>query len=196
MVLRTLLLLAFLLTFFVDCKSPTDEIAESFDTVNASLTKSDSMLLGGQYLPLYDEIQKKREKDPQLAAEVDQFVLAVNDARQLIDSLKQALIRVDSTLERTDVAAKFLNENTIEPGFTNKLKAVYRLSASLTKNEFSYQVDSLFQFGKEMEANPNWMSGYFERTPTVAVITILSKLENDCLNLAVFTLERVKSRFN
>lgn len=196
MVLRTLLLLAFLLTFFVDCKSPTDEIAESFDTVNASLTKSDSMLLGGQYLPLYKEIQKKREKDPQLAAEVDQFVLAVNDARQLIDSLKQALIRVDSTLERTDVAAKFLNENTIEPGFTNKLKAVYRLSASLTKNEFSYQVDSLFQFGKEMEASPNWMSGYFERTPTVAVITILSKLEHDCLSLALFTLERVKSKFN
>lgn len=60
MVLRTLLLLAFLLTFFVDCKSPTDEIAESFDTVNASLTKSDSMLLA---VNIYRYIKKYRRKE-------------------------------------------------------------------------------------------------------------------------------------
>jgi len=195
MKLQLLIFSSCLTALFASCQPSTNSTLEEFKKVDSSLQKSNSLSNGNTYLTLYENIQDKKNKNPQLAFKADTLFEATEDALKFIDTLKQKLTDLDPSGAKIDIGSKLLMNNENSVRLTNKLRTVYfSCTSSMVDNEERIHADNIFSIEKEIKTNKDWTSTYFDRTPTVAVITILNKFKNDCSNLAVFSLTEIKNR--
>ena len=195
MKLKLLVFISVLTTLIASCQTATNNTLEEFKKIDSSLQKSNSTLIDNVYTTLYGQIQSKKDKNQKLALQADTLFQATNEAYTFIDNLKQKLNELDTAGTRLDIGTNLFINTATSIELTNKLNSVYvSCSLPLVDKQKIIQAQNFFSIEKEIKSNKNWTSLYFDKTPTVAVITILNKLKNDCSNLAVFSLTEIKNR--
>lgn len=195
MKLQLLIFISCLTALFASCQTSTNNTLEEFKRVDSSLKKGNSALVDNTYSTLYKQIQTKKNKNPQLALKADTLFQATQDACKFIENLKQKLNELDPPGTKLDIGSRLLINTENSMTLTNKLNTAYfSCTSSLVDKQEKIEADSIFSIQEEIKTNKNWTSTYFDKTPTVAVITVLNKLKNDCSNLAVFSLTEIKNR--
>lgn len=158
-----------------NCQSPSENINNAFKTVDKSLEKSNSVL-SNSIEGLYSAINSNRQKNEHLAVKADSIYFATNRANNLIDSLKGVLLFQDKSGTNLETATKLLVSTNTGDDLTNVLLNVYANTNSYNiDNSNRPRLDSMLQSFKEIQNDEQWTNKYFEMTPTVAAITILSK---------------------
>ena len=184
-----------LLLFLTHCQSPSDQIKKAFDTVDKSLEKSNSVL-NNSIDGLYSTINSVRQKNEPLALKADTIYFVTKQTSNYIDSLKEIMQLQDTLGNNLSVATKLLVFTPTGDILGKALLNVYTNAKSYPiENARQSELDSTLQSFQEIQNNKDWTKIYFEKTPTVAAMTILSKFQNDCKNVATITLTHIKKRF-
>ena len=180
--------------FLTHCQSPSDQIKDAFKTVDKSLEKSNDVF-SNSIEGLYSAINSIRQKNEQLALKADSIYFATNEANKFIDSLKQTMQFQDTSGTNLNLATKLLVFTNTGDSLAKVLLDVYANTNSYPFDNTKRQgLDSVLQPIREVQSDKQWTKKYFERTPTVAAMTILSKFQNDCTNAAAITLGDIKLR--
>jgi gliding motility-associated protein GldM len=180
----------------------SSEILNAFKVVDASLQKSNSSIEGSN-ATIFQSLKDKLSK-PETKEKADIWAPRANDAKtfadqmynkveQLKDSLKRAAgynpEKGDSTFKEDDLEAATRLFITNKKGtqllqdLTNFKTQILGISPEISK-EFANKLPLDLSVPKSQSANKNlsWEYNYFHMSPTVAVLTILSKFENDIRN--------------
>jgi flagellin-specific chaperone FliS len=169
---------------------------DAFKTVNDSLNKSiavDHFAVD----ELYFYIKQNRQKNEALAVQADKLYASTKEAHRFIEDLKQELELKDSSRVSTVIPAQLLGSIETSDRLSQKLSAIYDYShAALNDKNKSRSLDSTLAAFKEIRNNKQWTTKYFDRTPTIAVITILSKFQYDCQDAARFVLGDIKQHLD
>lgn len=190
---RLLFALPFLL-FWMHCQSPSDQIKDAFDTVDNSLKKSNDVL-ENSIDGLYSTINSVRQKNEQLALNADLIYLSTKLVSEHIDSLKEVMKLEDSLGTNLTIASNLLVSTTTGDILRKELMNVYISAKSYSSSKAKQaELDSTLQSFREIQFNEDWEKIYFEKTPTVAAMTVLSKYQNDCKNIATIILTDIKMR--
>jgi hypothetical protein len=137
-------------------------------------------------------IQSRGNKHPQLAAKADTLYTVTMAAIHYIDTLKQWLLAADSTGERKEPAEQLLLHTAAgDSMLTHLQQASWYAHGGLIAKEKTGRLDSTLNDIRNLTVKKDRMNDCFRRTPTVAALTILFKLQNDCLNGALITLEDI-----
>lgn len=196
------------------------EILNAFKVVDSSLRESNQVLTGSN-----NEIYKSFEQllaDPKTAEKAgiwkpkaDQIKAIAEEAYSLIEKQKQEL-KVESGLDNAtgefkedniDAASQYFD--TKKNGeilykkleeFKNKILAIDPELKKEIIDEFPLNLEvPKSTAGNMSSGNPlrDWVTSYFNMTPTIAALTILSKFQNDIKNsenlAATFCLNQVGS---
>lgn len=179
-----------------NCQSLSDQIKSAFNTVDNSLITTNGIY---RYSidSLYSVINYNRQKNESLASKADLIYYTYQDAFKFMDSLKQVLQGKDASGSNVYLATELLVNTTTGDSLTNKIFKVYEYShSSLYDNKNKLSLDSSLSSFKNIKIGKEWIRKYFEKTPTVAAITTLSKLQNDCLSGVVIVFEDIKHRLS
>jgi GldM N-terminal domain len=178
--------------FLVQCKSPSQKIVEAFKTVDNSLDNS-NYFTNSSIDALYLSIDSSRKTSLTKVAYADSVYSATKNAYKYLDSLKEVLKRKDPTGADLELATSVFIKTKAGDTLLQKLSDVCRHSSSwpIDKSKQS-SLDSALVPIRELQIDKNWKKFYFEGTPTVAAITILSKFQHDCINPTIITLRDIK----
>jgi len=180
--------------FLTHCQSPSDQIKKAFDTVDKSLEKSNSVL-NNSIDEIYSTINDVRQKNEPLALKADTIYFVTKQASNYIDSLKEIMQLQDTLGTNLNVATKLFVFTPTGDNLKKVLLDVYTNTKSYSiDNARQSELDSTLQSFREIQSNKDWTKLYFEKTPTIAAITMLSKFQNDCKNVATITLADIKKR--
>jgi hypothetical protein len=176
------------------CVSPTDEINKAFQTVDNSLQSSNTYLDNSIH-NIYDFIKVNRHKNLTLGSKADTLFYKTENAINFIDSLKQTLELQDSSGDDLKPSTKLLVTTLTSNRLQGKLIGVYKYSYLTLKDSKEKQnLDSVASSIVELQFDKDWSKKYFDKTPTVGAITILTKLESDCKNSAMIGMMSIKKQ--
>jgi hypothetical protein len=176
---RTVIILFLPILFLFQCKSPNDRIMEKFDSINRSLEKVDTVLKKNKYSELYYNIELNQKKDPALATRADTIYHSTEAIVGLIDRLKGDLQDTGAgAFKIKNPVAFFLVQTPSSDSLRNMMIALAALDSTLTLPE-------------PIRFNKNWSEIYFNNTPTVGAVTILTKFENDCTKATTIALSSI-----
>lgn len=176
----------------ISCSSPTEEINKAFHNVDKSLQKANEYL-DDPLEKLYDSIIVQKNKNINLVNNADNIYKETKNTFQFIDSLKEVLKLQDGVGDNLNIASKLLVKTLTGKKLKDKLVTIYNYSYStLETTQEKLSLDSVAYFIAHLNSGNNWSEKYFDMTPTVAAITMLTKFENDSKNLAIIGLTSVK----
>ena len=177
----------------IKCQSPADQINKAFKEVNHSLATSNQHI-SSLNDSVYASITANRGKNEDFALKADTLFYVAVDADKFLDSLKETLHQKDTTGENVDLAMKVLTEPVISDMLEKKLSVVYSCSlSSLVDGAKKRTLDSMMSTIRGIQPGIDWKKFYFEKTPTVAAMTILAKFRNDCDNGTAFVLTDINN---
>jgi gas vesicle protein len=176
------------------------EILNAFKVVDNSLRESNHVLTGSnnEIYKSFDELladPKTAEKAAIWKPKADQIKAIAAEAYNLIETQKQEL-KVESDLDPE--TGEFLEDKLEE--YKNKILAIDPELKKELIDEFPLSLEiPKSASGNIASGNKlrDWISSYFNMTPTIAALTILSKFQNDIKNsenlAATFCLNQVGS---
>jgi hypothetical protein len=189
-----LTILFYFICLLTSCVSPTDEINKAFQTVDKSLQKSNEYLDNSIY-KIYDSIKIKWHKNLALASKADTLFYKIDNAIKFIDSLIQTLELQDTSGNDLKPSSKLLVTTLTSKKLQDKLISVYKCSyLTLNNSREKTNLDSVANSIIELQFEKDWSIKYFDKTPTVAAITILTKFENDCKNSAIIGMISIRKQ--
>jgi hypothetical protein len=101
-----------------------------------------------------------------------------------LEGLKQRLLEKDSVLEHTGPADQLLVNMPASDSIRTMLT---------TLAHYAYATpDSMLGEIRRIRAQKDWANEYFREAATVSALTILSKLQSDCLNSALVTFQDIE----
>ena len=194
MLLLNKLMLTLLIAFFclTQCKSPSNEIIDAFKAADSSLIQSKNYLINS-INGIYLYIDSNRNTHLMYALHADSIYYTVKDIYNYLDSLRDVLKSKDESGENIDPATNMFIKSATGDTLFQKLSAVYNNAySSLIDKSKKGELDGALATIGDIQVDKNWKKKYFEMTPTFAAMTILSSLQNDCLNAATITLRDIK----
>jgi hypothetical protein len=185
-----------LLSVLTQCNTPSDKILKQFDSVNNSIRTPGALSLN-QMEDLIASIDSYKQAHTAIVSRADSLYFAGNIAIHFIDSLKEILNQQDSSGVQTRPVTQMFISSSIGDSLKEKILNVYKLSYSaLPESSGKASLDSIFSTISELQQNKNWKKAFFENTPTVGALTMLTKFKYDCQKAAVFTLTDIKSQLS
>ena len=112
---------------FTQCKSPSQEIMDSFETVNKSLRQSNEHF-NNSLEAIYLSIDSNRNTNPTYALYADSLYSITKNAYNYLDSLKEVFKSQDTTGESLDLATNIIIKTATGDTLLQKLSAVYKYS--------------------------------------------------------------------
>lgn len=183
-----------MLTLLTQCQSPSNEIKKAFDKVDKSLEKSNAVL-DNSVDKLYSAINSTRQENEQLASTADSIYFAVKSAGSYIDGLKLRLQSNDSSGNQLNIASALLISTSAGDSLRKVLLNVYAIAGPYSPRIVTdNSLEQALQSFSHVQNNKDWLKLYFDNTPTVAAMTMLSKFKNDCEIVAKITLTDIKNR--
>ncbi len=190
---RSCFFYSFLIIFFACCQSATNDRLNQFKIIDSPVQQSNT--IDNVYSNLYEHIQENRSGNSLLASRADTLVNATKAARDFIEQLKEKIREKDTVGTRLDLGNQYILNNSNAVILTSKLTDVYiACTAPLSTKRKLNEADSLFAIFDEIKSNKNWAYVYFDNMPGVAVITTLNFFQNNCLNLATFSLKDIRAK--
>ncbi|MBX3238476.1 MAG: hypothetical protein KIT80_06785 [Chitinophagaceae bacterium] len=194
MKLQRLILLSFSLLLLTTCQSPSDQIKDAFNKVDKSLETSNEVL-NNSLENIYNQIVLKRNNNKDLTTRADTIYFRTTKTCSFLDSLKQVMLKKDTTGTNLDLATKLLFNTKTESDLTENLLSVYHsINSYSVDTSTKATINGTFQIFGEIQADKSWAKKYFETTPTIAAVTILTRLKNDCSNAATIALKDIHQR--
>lgn len=191
MKLLQLFLLAFLLSLLINCQSSSNQIKNAFDRVNKSLEESNEAL-DNSLENIYNQVILKRYKNKFLAEKADTVYVRTIKTCSFLDSLNQVLLEKDTTGTNLDLSTKLLINTKLETALTEHLLSVYDIINSYpADSSTNATLKKTLQVFREIKSDKSWPKKYFQTTPTMAAVTILTKFKNDCSNAAAIVLKDI-----
>jgi hypothetical protein len=194
--MRQIFLFTFLLCWIVGCKSPKREIVDSFEEVNKSLIQSND-INNLSLDELYQSIKSKTERNSRYLSRADTIYQVANDAINFLEIKKEKLKSLDSVGDNLTIASRVLIKSpvadTVEHLLTKVYQYCYEMLVDTTKEK---SIDSVMSSLRYLKTNKNWKHDYFDQTPTIAALTILSRFQNDCKTSAAITLLDIYQHMN
>ena len=167
------------------CTSPSDEIIKEFKTVNASIQRSNEEVEKKNAVSYsYLRILAESEKHPQLVAKAGSLDKTMEMSVTYLEELKKRLLEKDSVLEHTGPADQLLVN-------TPACDSVRTMLTQLAHYAYATP-DSVLGAIPHIRAQKDWAENYFKGIPTEAALTMLSKLQSDCLNSALVTFQDIE----
>ena len=161
-----------IICFIIGCKPPSDRFADEFKKVNDSLERSnekmDSLTRDMKYVG-FDEA-------PGIKHIFDKTFFYLKRLKNELDS-------ADNKGERLDVAEKLIIETSEGDSLYKYVMEMYGLG--IRYGDISLQRD--YRSVKE-PTKEKWLEKYFKETPTIAARTILSKFQNDLVQIETATI--------
>ena len=194
--IKTIRLFIFLsaISFLTQCQSPSNQIMEAFSIVDKSIGKSNEGL-SNSIDGIYSTINKLRQGNELLAIKADTLYFAAKQANDYMDDLKVIMQLQDTTGIDLEVGEKLLISTPTGDELRKMLLNVYaNLKAYSNEDLKENELKDIAQSFQEIQNNDDWAKLYFKKIPTVAAITILKKLQNDCNNTAIYILTDIKDR--
>jgi len=174
----------------VACKSRNEAITDEFKKVDSSL-QSIKMPVDSIRM-LHMQILAKQQANPHLAVMADSMFVITSYAIDYMDSLKQVLVKMDSTGETPLATNKvFANDRTGKLLYSYLIQVHYYAGKVIIDKGKLLQVNNIFAEVTGIPDDRTFVKQYFANTPGFAARTILIKLHNDCYNACVMTLADV-----
>jgi hypothetical protein len=115
----------FLLILLSGCHSVSNNILDKFKVVNASLEKSNKVILNqNTYVQYYFEIELKGDKNKEWARKADTLHAATKRAVELLDKIKGTLTEKDSAGDKTNIATDLLVHTPLGDSLTEVVREV------------------------------------------------------------------------
>jgi hypothetical protein len=175
-------LLAILL--FCSCHNPANKASN--DTLDSLRTAP------GPFADYYRKIQSKSGRNTSLAAKAQNLYTTIQQADSLLTTIKQTLLQKDPGGGDTGTAKQLL----VRTPQGDDLKA-----ASLGVSDFCFAalidqgkrktLDSALNRTAYIKYHPDWQEQYFNGSPTVAALTILSALQSDFKKAGAIVLKDI-----
>jgi hypothetical protein len=181
----------------IHCQSPEGEITDAFKKVNESIEKTNKSITDANSIEyLYSAIRLNQQKNEPLAEKAGKLYAITKDAHAYLERLKEHMKKDSSGVNAAFVAALFIG-TPVADTLSQKLAAVYDNShAALNDKNKARSLDSTLVAFKEIRNNKQWTTKYFDRTPTIAAITIMTKFQYDCLDAARIVLGDIKQHLD
>lgn len=125
----------------------------------------------------------------------DTIYILTNQAIIYIESLKEIMDIEDTLGTNLITAIKILAPTPSSENLRTTLLNVYTNAKSYCMDsEIKSELDSILVLFPAIDNNHNRTKIYFDKTPTVAAKVILSKFQNNCVNIATILLSDIKNR--
>ena len=193
--MKTLYYTSLLLICFSSCHFVSDKILDSFKTVNASLEKSNKVLLNqnalGQY---YFEIKLKGDENKESVRRADTLYTATRNAIDLIDKIKEILSEKDSAGGNANISANLLVHTPLGDSLAKVARQVADdCYAALVNQNKKPTLDSALNETKMMIALKDWMGFAFSNKPTVGALITLNRLKLEFMRASAIVLSDIDS---
>jgi len=169
-----------------------DNLIDNFRVINSSLEKLNDKLVADNQIQL-GHLYKYKPLNKSIVAKADSLHYAVIEVGDFTGLLKKIMINQDSVGEDTHVAAQLIHFNVNEKLLKQKLTDVYNCSHAIfiyTKNP---GLDTTIISLKKVKTDTAWTNEFFsDGVPTMAAVTTLSKLQNECLSAEKQSLSVLK----
>ncbi|QOR76841.1 MAG: gliding motility protein GldM [Thermoflavifilum sp.] len=176
------------------------EILNAFKTVNESINNSNQAISQKNNL-VYQQFEKQLSIDPErvrpIKEKADQVRMLCQQMNQYIDSLKKVIIRESGGLNDSgeikdmsnlDAPSRVMENQGQGPILEKKIQTLREQLLSMYDNPVEREeVAQILPLKIEMpkktiDNKKTWTQVNFEMVPTIAAITILSKIQNDVKN--------------
>jgi len=191
--MKNTLLVTVIYLVFAACKSPAEEAKDTYDSVNKSLASSNKEV-GHSMQELYLSTQQGNGAMA-LKVAADSVYSLTQTALNLLAHLKLNLHNSDASGENMEMAEKLLVNTEDGQKLTKALIDVYSItSGHVVDKRRQLKLDTIQAMLKKIAGNRMWPANYFRMVPTIAAITFLTKLQNDCELSAVEALSDLRER--
>lgn len=179
------------------CQSSSGEITDAFKKANGSIEETNKGITDANSIELlYSSIRLNQQKNEPLAEKAGKLYVITKDAHAFLERLK-AHLEKDSAGVNTDLVASLFIGTPVADTLSQKLSAVYDYSyVALNDKNKTRSLDSTLAALKEIRNDKQWTTKYFDRTPTIAAITIMNKFQYDCLDAARLVLGDIKQQLD
>ncbi|BAV06469.1 GldM N-terminal domain-containing protein [Filimonas lacunae] len=177
--------LCFLCFLLIQCNPAPISQTSTFDSINSTLQKKEEKINTDDY---YTFIKLNREKNPSLALKADTLEQQATRLSLLIDSLQQVMQTADSAGERDDIASRILIHTKTGNRLAEQVLQLYNTILSNGKIRNNTVPSSIME---QLNQSRHWQEELFNKTPTVAAITILKALNNECTNATNGALQEI-----
>lgn len=174
------------------CQDPQQKNVERFKEVNSSLEENAKVLK--TYKDVADQIGKETQ-DQDILKQTETIVSQTGQNIAFLQELKQRLREKDTSGINTGIPAVVLIGKPAAAKIKKAVLEVYQMySNSLKDPGQQQQLDDLFSSAVFIKDTPDWDKAWFAQIPTVAAITLLSKLQIDHEKAAEFVLQSLYDR--
>lgn len=178
------------------CNSRQEKLIASFEKVNESLEETRSPVLQSVD-ELYQDLNVVRNGHDSLAKLADETYAAHQAAVEWIDYLLREMLRQDPTLNDDKLPGKLLvataDGDTLKERLLTLHHLIQRYGAANDSNLSAAYPKEAFQ---KIETDPRWLSNYFDDIPSMAAMTILKALKNNCEAGTKWVLSDIKKRMS
>ena len=173
-----------------------DDLLDDFRKINISLEKSNKVLSSENQLQLM-YFYKCKQLNKGIVGKADSVHDAATDASDFIGVLKRILESQDTIGSAVHVASRLLHSQPYHEILRQKVRAVYDCSNIyfVCQHCPAPNVNTAIGSLKAVKTDTAWINKYFgDGTPTMAAVTTLSKLDNDCLTVEKQSLSILKKQ--
>jgi gliding motility-associated protein GldM len=187
------------------------EILNAFKTVNESIGRS-NLSIGQKNALIYREFAKQMQQDPKkvgpLKAKAEQVKKQCEDVNAYIDSLQKLIVaqsggRDDSGdiigMDNLDVPARIMENQKNGPELKARLERLRSNLLGFFPANMREQQEKIFPLKlvtPKREGMKTWSVATFDMVPTIAAVTILSKLQNDIRNSEAQVIDYLYGQIN
>ena len=185
--------LSIFLIFLSGCHSVSNNILDSFKTVNASLTKSNEVIANQNTCDLaYFEIKQKGDKNKALERNADTLYGAYKRAIDLLEKIKETLTEQDSVGDKTNSSADLLVHTPLGDSLGKAVLEVPRdCYAALISPGKKSSLDNTLNDTKLIISHKDWIQENFSNAPTSGVITMLNYFKMELTAATAITLSDI-----
>lgn len=171
--------------------SCSNEISDSFHAINVSLIES----LGSEKEILecyHDSITKFRNINIDIANQADSIYLKAKALNEMLENIKTQLYSNDTNGSDINISAKLLIETKTGMDLFIAMNNFYECArkTAVNKNELLW-IENIGADFKNIFDFKKWQKKSFEAWPTIAVIALLKKHQQNCLSTGVMVLKEL-----
>jgi len=180
-----------LIICFHSCKNESEKKLDKFKEVNDSLKELNK---DTTFATIYSRIAEKRNKNLLLFHIVDSLKDKLEAAGNFLDSLIDAIEKIDTTGERTDVVSRNLIGTRTGAALTEKTHSVYMYTIEKSAYQSSKEkIESFFTKYHGLFGTKEFLH-LIDKIPTVSVATILRGVKTDCTRAAIICSRDIEVR--
>ncbi len=163
------------------CFSPSEKIKKSFNVIELSIDKK-NQIQERELANLYDTILKSKPLKNKLVEMADTIYLQTKFITEHIEIIRAELFDKDTVGDNLDNSTKLLVNTKTGKGLYKELKHFYQCAkTNLINEDLRKNIDSLSIEFPDNLSEKKWLEYNFEKIPTIAATTLLSKYQNDCI---------------